>query len=172
MTGINMGSQKEAGIRGSEHGAALEPPSPFHRQQVTVIKCFFISSRATTKGQNRIKQSGGMLALLMLRPFENMLAMRGSGMLQARIREQRDGEIRSAVWEPSSSSSSISTPTPSHMRRRHLPGTSVAWPGCRDIIRRAGAKHTRDCKCKVDGRAAASSNEMIHHFLNLSSLSD
>lgn len=111
MTGINMGSQKEAGIRGSEHGAALEPPSPFHRQQVPVIKCFFISSRATTKRQNRIKQSGGMLALLMLRPFENMLAMRGSGMLQARIREQRDGEIRSAVWEPSSSSSYLHTYT-------------------------------------------------------------
>lgn len=42
-----------------------------HRQQVTVIKCFFISSQAATKGQNRIKQSGGMLALLMPRPFES-----------------------------------------------------------------------------------------------------
>lgn len=74
-----------------------------HRQQVTVIKCFFISSQATTKGQNGIRQSGGMLALLMLRPFENALAMRGTGMLQARIMEQRDAEIGSAVWEPSSS---------------------------------------------------------------------
>lgn len=50
-----------------------------------------------------------MLALLMLRPCENVLAMRGSGMLQARIREQRDGEIWSAVWEPSSSCSYLHT---------------------------------------------------------------
>lgn len=68
-----------------------------------MIKCFFISSQATTKGPNRIKLSGGMLALLMLRPFENGLAMRGTGMLQARIMEQRDAEIGSAAWEPSSS---------------------------------------------------------------------
>lgn len=110
-----------------------------HRQQVTVIKCFFISSQATTKGQNRIKQSGGMLALLMLRPFENVLAMRGTGMLQARIMEQREVEIRSAVWEPSSSCfylhiwTSTVLPVPPHSSQRHLPSAKDAWPGCRDV---------------------------------------
>lgn len=45
-------------------------------------------------------------------------------------------------------------------------------PGAGTSLHQAGAKHTGDGKCEVDGRAAASSNEMIHHFRNLSSLSD
>lgn len=104
---INDGHQRwlPEGSRNLSIGASCTTGATFtiHRQQVTVIKCFFISSQATTKGQNRIKQSGGILALLMLRAFENVLAMRGGRMLQARIMEQRDVEIPSAVWEPSSS---------------------------------------------------------------------
>lgn len=149
MTGINVGSQKEAGIRGIRARCRAGAAFAIHRQQVTVIKCFFISSQATTKAQNRIKQSGGMLALLMLRPFENVLAMRGSGMLQARIREQRDGEIWSTVWEPSSSCSYLHTqrspvlPGPSHLRQRHLTGTSEAWPECAEPHPSSGSEAGR-----------------------------
>lgn len=71
-------------------------------QQVMVIKCFFISSQATTMVQNRIKQSGGTLPLLMLRPFENVLATRRATSLQAGITEQSDGAIGNEVWELSS----------------------------------------------------------------------
>lgn len=76
-----------------------------------MIKCSFISFRAPTKVQNRIKQSRGTLPLLMLRPFENLLAMRRATMLQGRITEQRDGGIWNEVWEPSSTSF-ISTSKP------------------------------------------------------------
>lgn len=147
MTGINVGSQKEAGIQGPGRDAGLETAFAIHRQQVTVIKCFFISSQATTKAQNRIKQSGGMLALLKLRPFENVLAMRGSGMLQARIREQRDAEIWSAVWEPSSSCSYLHAQR--SLRRflgHHIRGSATSQvhqrlgPSARGVSHRAGAE--------------------------------
>lgn len=101
------------------HGSLLSSSTvtPFnivHWQQVMVIKCSFISSPATTKVQNRIKQRRGTLPLLMLRPFENLLAMRRATMLQGRITEQRDVGIWNEVWEPPPppSISFISTSTP------------------------------------------------------------
>lgn len=62
------------------------------------MKCFFISSQATTKEQSGIKQSGGML-----RPSENALETGGTGMLKAGIMEQRDVAMGSAAPEPDSS---------------------------------------------------------------------
>lgn len=130
-----------------------------HRQQVTVIKCFFISSQATTKGQNRIKQSGGMLALLMPQPFENALAMRGSGMLQAWIRgTKRCGDTEcsvGAVLLPAF----ISTSEPRLCFLGHLVRASVtspplqkdAWPpGAGTLLLQAGVRPIGDSKCKVD----------------------
>lgn len=69
------------------------------------IKCFSISSSAPTKVQNGIKRRRGTLPPLMLRPFENLLAMRAATTLQGRITEQRDGGIWKEVWEPSSNTS-------------------------------------------------------------------
>lgn len=51
------------------------------------------------KVQNRIKRRRETLPLLMLRPFENLLAMRRAARLQGRITEQRDGGIWNEVWE-------------------------------------------------------------------------
>lgn len=124
-------------------GASCSAAAAFavHRQQVTVIKCFFISSQAATKGQNRIKQSGGMRALLMPRPFESALAARGSGMLRARITEQRDGEIRGAGRAPSSSrfylhiQTASTLPAPPNQRRphHHPQPQRTLGPGRRDV---------------------------------------
>lgn len=76
----------------------VTPPNIIHWQRVMAIKRSFISSPATTKVQNRIKLRCGTLPLLMLQPFENLLAMSGATMLQGRITEQRDGGIRNEVW--------------------------------------------------------------------------
>lgn len=111
------------------HGSVVSSSTvtPFnivHWQQVMVIKCSFISSPATTKVQNRIKQRRGMLPLLMLRPFENLLAMRRATMLQGRITEQRDVGIWNEVWEPPH-------PLPSLLSRHpHLLNTSHAIKFC------------------------------------------
>ncbi len=101
------GKRGISGLPMCVHGSMVSYKTSFniiHWQQVTVIKFSFICSRATTKVQKRIKRRRATLLLLMLRPFENLLAMRRVTMLQGRITQQRDGVIWNEVWEPPSAS--------------------------------------------------------------------
>lgn len=85
----------------------VTPFNIIHWQQVMEINFSFISSLSTTKVQNRIKWRCEMLPLLMLRPFENLLAIRGAMMLQGRITEQRDG---GGIWNEVLELPSLSPP--------------------------------------------------------------
>ena len=169
------------------------------------IKCFFISSPATTKVQNGIKRRRGTLPPLILRPFENVLAMRGASTPQGRITEQRDGGICKEVWEPSSTTSfhlnllnasrtiRFCSPRsffhPSRPPRRCCcccfvsrwvsaegqQQTWLAWAaraGRGTSIHQEEVKCNRGGECKVDKWLITPRNEMIHHFLKLSSLKD
>lgn len=161
-----------------------------------VIKCFFISSQATTMVQNRIKQSGGTLPLLMLRPFENVLATRRATSLQARITEQSDGEIQNEVWELSSTFLTFKHLQCFPYHPYVLVATSSPHSPCvmstLCVTRQVSAddeqqqqthlsweqRHSLkwECKwdttCKLDERASKSSNERIHYFLKSSSRKD
>ena len=176
---------------------SVSPFDTIRWQRVMAIKCCFISSRATTKVQNRIKRRREMLPLLMLWPFENQLAMRRATMLQGRIIEQRDGGIWNEVWEPPSISF-ILTSKPlkcfpmlagfSIFYDRRVFGAGWAraegnsghgsfeqWEqreGHSFIKRKKCIKAVRGSKSKVDKWLITSRNEMIHHFLKLSSLKD
>lgn len=130
MAGSNISFPKETQAHRSTFCACAWISGEFqycklvHWQPVTVIKCSFISSPATTKGQNRIKQRRGMLPLLMLRPFENLLAVRAATVLEGRITEQRDVGIWNEVREPPH-------PLPSLLSRHpHLLNASHAIKFC------------------------------------------
>lgn len=152
----------------------------------------------------------------MLRPFENLLAMRRATMLQGRITEQRDVGIWNEVWEPPPPPT-LPNPLPSLFHLFYLdiqtsmppmPSDSAQWRSIpplvsisrvcgvlfvagwvsaqgnsrhgsferreqreeRSFIKRKTYSAMEAVKCKVDKWLMTSRNEMIHHFLKLSSL--
>lgn len=182
-----------------------------HWQQVMEIRFSFISSRATTKVQNRIKRRRETLPLLMLRPFENLLAIRGATMLQGRITEQRDGagiwnevlELPSLlhllhlfyldIQKKKNTFNSFQCRRNSAGPRYGLSLVSISLDRCGFVVvvvllmwftwalkgwaergkfihHEEEVQHSPGSKCKVDKWLITSRSEMIHHFLELSSL--
>lgn len=121
-------------------------------------------------------------------------------MLQGRITEQRDVGIWNEVWEPSSTSfiltskplkwfsyhqTALAQTAPlscfsiSHVRGMLIVarwvsadrGGNSRWRG-EALIHQVEVKCNGDSKCKIDKWLITSSNEMIHHFLKLSSFKE
>lgn len=155
-----------------------------HWLQVMAIKCSFISSRVATKVQNGIKQTCGTLPWLMPQPFENSAGTKRSHVAAGQdypTKRWRDTQCSLPLlfWHQTFKRFPKASLTCFHLSCVAV--FMAGWVSAEGGFVSAGRGafiHQQDALCngtsksKVDKWLITWRNEMIHHFLILSSFND